>query len=267
MRWSFHVGAVISLFIAFALTGIAAAAEVTKPAKVTLSCGYNYITGKYGRATATTVSYAPVTLKVKEEHWVVKVTVPYISVSGPGVGGSDGGDLGGVTSTGTEKGLGDLQIGYSYLYTWGSPDLTGDMTVKFKLPTADAHRNLGTGKMDYTVQAGLNRNFGDFYVSGSAGRKMNGSSDRFRLRDVWRYSVGGGMNVNPYLMVGASYDFREASSATGHSVSQVTGFMNYNLTDTWSVQVYAGTGFTVSSPDFSTGVQLNYKFNMPDLDR
>lgn len=267
MRATFFIGVIFFVAVAFTGRHPAMAGETSKPAKVTLSCGYSYITGKYGRATATTVSYAPVTLKVKEEHWVVKVTVPYISVSGPGVGGSDGGDLGGSTSTGTEKGLGDVQLSYSYLYTLGSPDFTGDMTVKFKLPTADEHRNLGTGEMDYTVQAGLNRNFGDFYVTGSAGRKMNGSSDRFRLRDVWRYSVGGGMNVNPYLMIGASYDFREASSATGHSVSQVTGFMNYNLTNTWGVQVYAGTGFTVSSPDFSSGVQLNYKFDMPDLDR
>ena len=33
----------------------------------------------------------------------------------------------------------------------------------------------------------------------------------------------------------------------------------------WEVQVYAGTGFTDSSPDFSTGVQLSYKFGALDF--
>lgn len=239
-------------------------ADGSNPAvKATLSTSYNYSTGDYGQAIDTQITYVPVTAKVKYDHWTAKLTVPYIRISGPGVvvGGEDTTTAGIAGAKGTESGLGDVIASLGYSTPLNAHGLSGDITGKIKFPTADEDKNLGTGNTDYTLQTGLIQTYQDFYFTGTVGRKFNGDSARFQLDDVWKYSLGAGYNFTPATSAGAIYDFREASTSRGKNFSQAIGYVTHKITDKWSTQVYAGSGFTDAAPNLSMGVQISYKFD------
>ncbi|TAL35918.1 MAG: hypothetical protein EPN97_06860 [Alphaproteobacteria bacterium] len=139
-----------------------------------------------------------------------------------------------------------------------SNDTIGTILGKVKFPTADEDRNLGTGEFDYTLQGGLTQNIRDFHVSGIVGRKFNGSSAQFPLDDVWKFSLGAGVNVTPGTAVGVDYDFRQSATATGDNVSEATAYVTHNLASGWAVQLYTMTGFTDASPNWGGGLQLSY---------
>jgi hypothetical protein len=244
-----------------------AATETGSKAKLTLSTGVDYSSGDYGQTIDTQITYAPVTAKIKMDRWTGKLTIPYISITGPGVviGGSEGSTAGAAGVKSTESGLGDVTSSLAYTAPLGSEDTKATFTGKIKFPTADEDRNLGTGQFDYTLQAGLTHNIGDFYLSGSVARKFNGSSARFQLDDVWKYSAGAGYSFTPETTLGVSYDYRQASTATGDAASEASTFISHKLNEDWSLQVYAYTGFTDSSPDLGGGLQVSYQFDPFDI--
>jgi hypothetical protein len=234
--------------------------------KVTLSTSYNYSTGDYGQANDTKITYVPVTAKAKYDDWTAKLTVPYLKIEGPGVVvGGDGGDpLGAAGAVGTESGLGDIIASLAYKYKLNTQGTAADFTGKIKFPTADDKKNLGTGNTDYTLQLGLTQPIGDAFITGSVGRKFNGTSARFQLDDVWKYSAGGGYKFTPEVTAGAMYDFRQGATATSKNFSQATAFITYDLSDSWATQVYGATGFTDAAPNSAYGIQLSYKFGATD---
>lgn len=244
----------------------AAHAEVPKKKnnyKLTISTSYDYSTGSYDQAVDTSITYIPVTAKLKHEQWTGKLTVPYLKVTGPGVvvGGGEPLLIGTPIAKTTESGLGDIiaSIGYTLpLYYSG---LSADFTGGIKFPTADEGERLGTGNADYRLQAGLTQVLDDAFITGDVGRRFNGSSAGYRVNDIWKFSIGGGYIFTNIVSAGAVYDFRQAGAHTGSDFSQITGFITYSLTDNWSAQIHAGSGFTDATPDLSTGIQLNYKFD------
>lgn len=254
----------VGVLAVFAVPGLAHSAEssLADKYKVTLMTSYNYSSGDYGQTEDTKITYVPVTAKVKRDRWTAKLTVPYIRIKGPGVvvGGEDTAVTGTAQPVGTESGLGDVLASLSYKQPIGTQGTFGDITGKVKFPTADEDRNLGTGEFDYTLQLGVTQMIGDAFLTGSAGRKFNGSSDRFDLDDVWKASAGAGYKFTPELTAGVNFDWREASTSTGDNYSHAIGFATYEITGNWEAQAYAGTGFTDASPDFSTGLQISYKF-------
>lgn len=82
-------------------------------ARWTFSTGADYTTGDYGDAEDTTIVIVPFTAVYKSDRWSARVTVPYVTIDGPGtvvpstsgVGGGAGGGTGGSTGGG---GLGGL---------------------------------------------------------------------------------------------------------------------------------------------------------------
>lgn len=241
------------------------AAHATEPAdsnkaKLTISTGIDYSSGDYGQALDTQITYVPVTAKLKYDGWTGKLTVPYISITGPGVvvGGSEGSTVGTAGAKRTESGLGDVIASLGYSAPIASKDTLGNITGKIKFPTADESRNLGTGEFDYTLQAGLTQNINDFYLSGTVGRKFNGSSTQFPLNDVWKYSVGAGYTLTPQTVVGADYDFRQSATAAGDNISEATAFVSHNFNRTWTGQLYTTAGFTNASPNWGIGLQVGY---------
>ncbi|MFH1158486.1 MAG: transporter [Pseudomonadota bacterium] len=258
-----------AISLAVVLTqGFSAAARAEAPKKrddykLTISTSYDYSTGSYDQAVDTSIIYIPVTAKLKYEQWTGKLTVPYLEITGPGVvvGGGEPLVIGAPIAKATESGLGDVIASVGYTLPLDYPGLSADFTGKIKFPTADEGERLGTGNMDYTLQAGLTRVMEDVFLTGDVGRSFNGSSADYRVKDVWRFSAGGGYIFTHSASAGAVYDFRQAGASTGSDFSQITGFITYNLTDNWSAQIHAGSGFTDATPDLSTGIQLSYKFD------
>lgn len=133
---------------------------------LTLSTGLDYSTGKYGSASDTEIWYLP--LIGKFETGPLKLTVPYIRITGPGnvVGGAE--DIIQLRQTGaatrhTASGLGDVVAAASYsVYENRPAGLLVDVTGKIKFGTADETKGLGTGENDYAIQGDVTKGFGKF---------------------------------------------------------------------------------------------------------
>jgi hypothetical protein len=256
------------LWAAYAVPAVAADASLGGKPELTMSTGFDYSTGDYGQTESTQIIDVPVTAKLKYQGWTGKVTVPYLSITGPGVVvGSDGIPVGTPGPKTTESGLGDVTTSLAYATTVLSSDTTATFLGKVKIPTADKNRNLGTGEFDYTLQAGLTQNIGNFYLSGSGGRKFNGTSAQFPLRDVWKYSLSGGWIISPVTAAGIGYDYREREtvSPAGSNASEAMAFLSHNFDGNWAAQAYTLAGFTNGSPDWGVGLTISYKMDPLDF--
>ncbi|HET9818046.1 MAG TPA: transporter, partial [Rhodanobacteraceae bacterium] len=135
---------------------------------VTLGVGADYSSGKYGTAFETEIWDVPFSVGYAADRWSVRLTVPYINISGannviPGVGrvlnlnphgrglglglGGGGGSGGTPTVTrGSASGLGDVVARATYgLVRDDAAQFGLDITGKIKFGTADENKGLGTG--------------------------------------------------------------------------------------------------------------------------
>ncbi|HYD18528.1 MAG TPA: hypothetical protein VEF76_08625 [Patescibacteria group bacterium] len=227
----------------------------------TVSAGYNYSWGDYGQLNETRVTYAPLTLKWQRGEWSAKLLMPYIRITGPGVVVGDV-PVGTPRPVGTEEGLGDITPSLTWTHTLNRFGTTAELSGILKLPTADEDKRLGTGLTDFTAQAGLIQPIGKAYLNGNIGRKFNGANATFPLRDVWKYTVGGGYRLFDQTSIGLLYDYRERQSTGSENLSLLTGYVSQSITPQWSVQLYASKGYSNSSPDANLGLQINRSFDL-----
>lgn len=228
-------------------------------ADVNVGTGYHFISGDYGRDEKTNVHYISNNLKIKQGAMVYRVTLPFIRMVGPATALEEDVVVGSSKHTTTREGLGDVLASASYVHKLPVKGLSGDVTGRVKLPTADVEQGLGTGKVDYTAQIGLSQVVDRVFLNGTLGRKFNTDFEGYKLRDVWLYSAGAGVRVHREWMVGATYNFRQASYKTSADNKQGNIYASWSFTPQADVQVYVGEGFSRSSPDITTGVQLTYK--------
>ena len=139
-----------SLFASFA-TVMVQPALAEESGKYTLETGMDYNTGKYGGTQSTNILYVPFTAKYKDKLWTLRVTVPYLRITGPanvinGVGAVATANAG-VT---TRSGLGDVILGATRsVYSDSASRTLVNLTGKVKLGTTSSTRGLGTGANDY----------------------------------------------------------------------------------------------------------------------
>lgn len=228
---------------------------------VQIGTGADYSSGDYGNTEDTKILSVPVSLKVKKDAFFVRASIPYLHVKGPGsVVAGDGGPVPGGTAGAvtTNDGIGDLSL--SAGYTLDLTDTTYfDIIGRIKIPTASESKNLGTGTTDFTAEGAITHQFGEISLSARGGRRFNGSSTRFPLRDVWQAGAGAYYQAGD-IMLGLDYDWREASLSTASDRSEVTGSVTYKVTPAVRIQGYGYTGFTDGSPNAGGGLQLLYRF-------
>jgi hypothetical protein len=232
---------------------------------VTLGTGFDYTSGKYGGTQTTDILYLPFYAKYETGPWILKLTVPYIRVTGPGnvVGaGADRVTLPeGTTERRTASGLGDI-VGsafYNVLSERSAP-VGLDLGVKVKLGTADKDEGLGTGKTDYSLQADAFKLLGAVTAFGSLGYRVYGDPAGVDLKNVFYGSVGGSYKLSSETSAGLAYDFRPAITPGGGKVSELSAFVSHRLSRDWKLQVYGVTGFADASPDFGVGAQIAYSY-------
>lgn len=250
-----------------ALAALALVAASSAPAQaedyLQLGLGVDYSKGDYGEAQDTEILAAPLSVKYKQGDFFLRAAIPYVYVKGPGSvvpgegGAIPGGTAGAVAS---QDGIGDLSLSAGYSIALDDTTFF-DLTGRVKLPTASESKNLGTGTTDATAEAEFTKVFAPLSVSVRGGRRFNGSSARFPLRDVWQ--AGGGLYYQQGdLTLGVDYDWREASLPTASDRSELTGSLTYKLTPQLRMQGYGYTGFTNGSPDIGGGLQLLYRFGL-----
>ena len=222
---------------------------------VQFNAGVDYSSGDYGDTVDTEFLALPIGVKYQAENWYVKAATSYLDVKGPsGVIPGDGGvsNPGGAVTS--RSGIGDtwLTAGYS-LGVGGSTWF--DAVGKVKLPTASEAKSLGTGTTDFVAQGELLHSFGNVSVSAFGGRRFNGESTLFALRDVWLGGAGVYVNADRATF-GVDYDYRQGATVTSPAVSEVTGSLTYKLSDSLRLQGYGYTGLADGSPDIGGGLQV-----------
>jgi hypothetical protein len=171
-----------------------------------IGTGYNYSSGKYGTPNTTTISSVPVSLGYENGPWIAKLTIPYIRITGSDAVVAGLGKVKKATgTTRTDSGLGDVVASTTYNLFNDAASRTGvDLTGRIKFGTADANKNLGTGKNDYGAQIDVYRQFNQWTVFSGLGYTMLGSSAALPLRNVFNVNLGTSYKISPADSTGLS---------------------------------------------------------------
>lgn len=233
-----------------------------------ITAGAEYSSGDYGGTEPIDEWYVPVTGKYSAGHYVVRLTIPYLSLTAPSgtvvlSTGQDGEAI--TTDSGprsTESGLGDIIAALTYqdlFNTELSSDVALDLTGTIKFGTADENKGLGTGENDYSLQADLYKFYGKFTPYGTLGYKLRGDPPGTDLDNVWFAIVGGLYNISPKLGSGLDFYYREASFPGASEQQELTGYFSYQLPQNRVLQVYGFRGFSDGSPEWGGGIMLTFK--------
>ena len=230
---------------------------------VTLSSGYEYSTGKYGTGSATEIISIPVTALYETGAWSLKLTVPYLQVTGNGEVIASGGYGRRHTATSTvtqtrttQSGLGDVVAMLTYnAYSGAESDSGIDLSGKVKFGTAS--KALGTGKNDYAVQMFLYRDFSGFTPNVTLGYEMLGSSDQLPLNNVYFGTLGSDFRLGEQASIGAEYKYVQKASATLAEQRQATLYTIFQIGADVYLRGYVLKGYSAGSPDTGYGVSIS----------
>ncbi|MEO8343023.1 MAG: hypothetical protein ABI536_04305 [Gallionella sp.] len=251
-----------SLFASFATTIHLAHAE--EGGKFSLETGMDYNTGKYGGTQSTDILYVPVIGKYQGKSWTLKLTVPYLRITGPAnvINIMNGVSVtGGANTPLTRSGLGDVILGATHnAYTSGASGVMINLTGKVKFGTASSAKGLGTGKNDYALQADLYKTTGSLTNFGTFGYKIYGSPIGYTLNNVFYGSLGVSYKFKPETNGGLVLALGQKTMATGSTHIEMLFFVNHKLDKNWKAQGYMLKGFTNGVPDLGAGASIVYLF-------
>src|SRR5210317_1255451 len=210
-------------------------------ADLRFSTGVEYSTGKYGGTDDIEELYVPFTFRAGFDRIGFRLTVPWLSVTGPEdtiITGPGAEPLPGSGATVTESGLGDVVGALTFydLYVSDTANFVVDVTGKIKFGTADETRGLGTGENDYTLKFDAYRFFDRLSLQGSAGYRLRGDPPGIDLNDVFLASVGGAWLASDSAMFGVYFDYRESSISGTDDVQELSGFASFRLSRAWRME-------------------------------
>lgn len=228
-----------------------------------LSTGVNYSTGKYGRDTATDIIYVPLTGKLEVDDWTVKLTAPWVSVTGTGNVVQGIGVVGEAKAQRTtESGLGDVSLSVGRtIYESAGTGTAVDVSGKVKFGTGDADKGLGTGENDYSLAIEPAQRWGAVTLFGTLGYKVAGDPEGRDLHNVVFASLGGSGQVAEGISAGLAFDAQTRSSASSPGAQrEVTAFASHRLGEDKKGQIYVSRGLAEASPDWSGGAMATFRF-------
>ncbi len=236
------------------------AAQADDEGRFSLGVGMHYSSGNYGAPQSTDILYIPVTGKYKTRDWTVRLTVPYLQITGPanvinGVG------ITGVAANAstTRAGLGDvIAAATRNVYNSGSSGWLFNLTGKIKFGTASSAQALGTGQNDYAFQGELYKVSGAFTSFGTLGYKVYGSPAGFTLNNVFYGSVGGDYKLGHQANAGLLVTYSQKATVFGSAHVEALAFADRKIGSAWKMQGYVLKGFTNSVPRIGAGLTVTY---------
>lgn len=243
--------ALLSILSLFAIPVSAIAED-----QFSLGTGFDYSSGKYGNAVSTDILYIPVTGKYESDNLTLKLTVPYISITGPGgVIRGVGRVRRTVSATTTHSGLGDITASAGY-NVYSGESLALDLVGNIKFGTADAHQGLGSGKNDYSAQVDGYYALGKTTFFATAGYRKYGAPAGINLNNVPYGTIGFSQKLDNKTSAGAMLDRAKSPSTNGADQREATIFVSQKLSPATKVQANLSKGFANGSPDFGYGVMV-----------
>jgi len=234
-------------------------ASAVEYGKFTLETGMDYNTGKYGGTQSTSILYVPVTLKYFRNSWTLKLTVPYLQISGPYYVINGVGVTGVATpNTTTRSGLGDVVLAATRNVFDSSSGFFVNLTGKLKLGTADSAQGMGTGRNDYAFQTDIFQLTGRLTSFGTLGYKVYGKPSGYSLNNVIYGLLGGSYQFGQETNGGMMLNLAQKSTVTGETRIETIIFASHKLDKNLKAQGYLLKGFTRSVPDWGIGASIGY---------
>jgi len=253
----------------FAASLVSPIAQADDESYLTLSSGFDYSTGNYGTTTATNTTSIPVTAIYATGAWSLRLTVPYLIVTGEGdvtVSGRAGGRRASATATTTttktrttQTGLGDIITMASYdLYMNDEADSGLGVTGRIKFGTAN--KAFGTGMNDYSLQMYSYTRIGDLSPSLSIGYEVVGSSATTPMNNVFFGVIGTSYSLSDATSIGVDYRYAQQASVTGSEQKDASIYVDHRLSDDLYLRGYVMLGFTDSSADNGVGFSASLTY-------
>jgi hypothetical protein len=234
--------------------------------KLSLNSGVDYSTGKYGQSESTDITYIPFIAKYDTGNTTLKLTVPWVKITGPGdvVGGNTPIVIGTSNRpTTTESGLGDIVFSATQtIAQFGEHNpLLIDLTGKVKFATASSSKGLGTGENDYTAELDAYKSiYTAVTLFGDIGYKKLGNPSGINLNNVWYGSAGFAYKLSPATSAGMMADIRQATMSTSQPLRELTVFLTHKFNANYKLQSYLTGGNTDASTDLGGGLMLGWTF-------
>lgn len=247
--------------LALLLTSAAVWAETT----TSLSTGFDYTSGKYGGTTSTDILYIPVTGKLQSDNLFLKLTVPYLRVTGTGnvvVRGSGMFNMfpkTTTTKTTTQSGLGDIIASAGYIF-FENDDLTLDIAGNVKFGTADPNKNLGTGENDYSAQLDGYYMIASSTLFATAGYKIIGAPAGVTVNNIAYGTLGISQKMGDQVSAGLMLDAAQSSNALSPATRELTVFVANKVSKTLKIQANLMRGYSDSSADYGGGLMVTGYF-------
>jgi hypothetical protein len=220
------------------------------------SAGMEVTRGDYGLSEDTTIIYIPLSYRLTSGPWQFGVTVPWISVDGPGTVVRDLGRISGGGASRSESGLGDIILQATRSLSTAASGLALDLTGKLKLGTASRSDGLGTGEEDFHVQLDAYGRTGEFTPFATLGYKFLGDPPGVNLRNVLYLDVGATRRIDERRSAGLLWHGQERVTAGVKPQSEINGYYLVQLDAAWKAQLYGIVGLADGSPDFGAGAFL-----------
>lgn len=250
----------LAVLPALALASAAFAAD----GELSAGAGIDYSKGDYGTGSETKILAIPFMARYDQDPWKLKLTVPYLRVTGPGevIPGIGRGNRGRRTSgETTESGIGDTTLAGTYSALYEPQSAFGlDLTAKLKLPTGDENRGLGTGSTDETLQAELYKTIDRFTAFGTFGYTFFGHSDVVDLQNAAFAEIGALTKISATDSVGGSLYGRQRVVEGGDPQRELTLFWNRRVAKAQRLQAYFLLGLADGSPDVGIGASALFSF-------
>lgn len=197
----------------------------------------------------------------------MKLSVPYLFVTGDGSVLVSGGGHGMHTTTtttttttrSTSSGLGDVVAFASYsLLRSEDGDAGLDVAARIKFGTAST--KFGSGENDYAVQASTYVAFGDFTPSLMLGYEKLGSTATVPLDNAAYGSIGLDYVLSDESNIGTGYWYAQQASATGYAQKELSLYAATQVGEDSYLRAFVMKGLSDGSPDTGYGVSLSAGF-------
>jgi hypothetical protein len=246
---------------------LASAAGSVSAQEIVLSAGAEYATGDYGGGADSELLYVPFSAGLQSNGWLFNASLPWISLSGPGILLGDdvplvrGGEVtrGSATAVDDEdvSGFGDLTLSLTRTIDLDrDARWQMDLTGRVKFPVASVSDGLSTGETDYALGADLIRNFETWSVFAGAGYRLNGDPPGFEIGDTLFASAGFSQFRDSGATLGAALDFSEAVIAGLDDQLELSGWVSWPFGTSVTLQLYSFAGLTDGGPDAGAGLRF-----------
>jgi len=214
-----------------------------------INSGYFYSEGDYGYKKITYLHYVPVSYLYHLGRHRLGLGTGWLHIRGP--------SLEGVLTrpSAYSEGLADTYIRYQYRRLLQHRRVLVELKTQIKIPTADSKRGLGTGKYDADMRLAYRHFLRFFWLSAQAKYKWRQDLTTIELKETWGVDAGFIYAWSPGFSTMLQAQFEQAHTAFGENKKNIILLNSLKLARPLSLSIYISKGFSLSSPQWSSGLQ------------